>query len=79
MTIRIYTDVDVDVDDVIEEIPLERLKEEIERRTNKSFENPLNLSERKMRNAIGNWLNLREWEITDEKVFMSKLKERLFP
>jgi SpoVK/Ycf46/Vps4 family AAA+-type ATPase len=79
MSIRVYTDVDIDVDDVIEEIPLERLKEEIERRTNEPLKTPEVYSDFKMRNAISDWLNLREWEIRDEKVFMSKLKERLFP
>lgn len=79
MSITIYTDVDIDIDDIIGEIPLEKLKEEIQRRSGEPLKVPDNYTEAKMRNALAEWLNLREWEIKDEKVFMQKLKERLFP
>ena len=78
MSISIYTNVDVDIEDVIDEIPTERLRRELEARKADPVKIPEGITDEKMKRAIAKWLQLREWEVNDQELFIERLKEKLF-
>ena len=76
-TITVYTDVDIDIDDIISEISTQDLTAELTRRKAEAIQVPIK-SEKQLRIFIGQQLQLREWQINSEDSFIKAIKEKLF-
>ena len=76
-TVTVYTDVDIDIDDIISDISTKDLTAELTRRKAEAIQVPIK-SEKQLRIFIGQQLQLREWQINDEDCFIKAIKEKLF-
>lgn len=76
-TVTVYTDVDIDIDDIISDISTKDLTAELTRRKADPIQIPIK-SEKQLRQFIGQQLQLREWQINNEESFIKAIKEKLF-
>ena len=74
-TLTVCTDVDIDIDDIIRDIPTRELTAELQRRKADPIDTP---SEKQIRTFIGQHLQLRDWQINDKASFIKAIEEKLF-
>lgn len=76
-TITVYTNVDIDIDDIIGDISTQDLTTELTRRKAEPIQTTIK-SEKQLRMLIGKQLQLRECQINNEESFIKAIKEKLF-